>query len=141
MFSKTCEYALRAILYVALNASKGKKIGIKEIAKNLGIPTHFLGKILQNLVKHRILDSTKGPNGGFFSTPAMLKIPIIRIVEIVDGKETFNKCGIGLAQCSDKHPCPIHNDFGPYRDNLKRILSKKKVQDFVNEIKKGGLRL
>lgn len=141
MFSKTCEYALRAILYIALNASKQKKIGIKEIAKELEIPAHFLGKILQNLVKHKILDSTKGPNGGFFATSIMLKMPIIRIIEIVDRLETFNKCGIGLAKCSNQHPCPIHHDFGPYRDNLKKVLSKKKIQDFVKEIKKEKLRL
>ena len=50
MLSKTAEYALRAIVYIALSDAQGLKAGIKEIAKELELPAHFMGKILQDLV-------------------------------------------------------------------------------------------
>ena len=65
MFSKSCEYGLQAILYIALHARPDRKVGLKEIADNQDIPAHFLSKILQILVKYKLLVSVKGPNGGF----------------------------------------------------------------------------
>ena len=55
MLSKSCVYALRAIVYVGHNSSENHKIGIKEIGEELDLPVHFLSKILQLLVKHNIL--------------------------------------------------------------------------------------
>lgn len=138
MFSKTCEYALRAILYVALNSTDQKKVGIKEIAKALDLPVHFLGKILQNLVKHNALQSTKGPNGGFFLDKKGRTLPIIEVVNIIDGLDSFKKCGLGLKECSDKRPCPIHHEFKPYRDNLKIMLAKKTIKDITTVIEDGN---
>lgn len=139
MFSKSCEYALRAILYVALNSAVTKKIGIKEIAKALNLPMHFLGKIMQNLVRQNILQSTKGPNGGFYMDNKERSIPIIKVIDAIDGLSHFKKCGLGLKECSDKRPCPIHNEFGPYRDNLKKILTKKTIKDITTVIKGGNV--
>ena len=65
MLSNTCKYAIRAVIYLAVNDEDGKKIGIKQISKDLDIPTPFLGKILQSLAKQKLLKSTKGPHGGF----------------------------------------------------------------------------
>ena len=63
MLSNTSKYAIRAVIYLALFSSDEKKIGIREISKELGLPTPFLGKILQMLAKQKILNSTKGPMG------------------------------------------------------------------------------
>lgn len=67
MFSKTFGYALRAITHIAVHGVDGHKIGLQELAAELAIPHHFLGKIMQDLVRHGIIDSAKGPSGGFFS--------------------------------------------------------------------------
>lgn len=137
MFSKTCEYALRAILYIAINSLKGQKTGLKEVAEKLELPAHFLGKILQNLVRQNIISSLKGPTGGFFIDEDGMKINIFEIVRAVDGIKSLGKCGLGLKECSDSHPCPIHNEFAGYRDNLMLILKRKTIRDLAEEIKVG----
>lgn len=137
MFSKSCEYGLRALLHVSLNSSEQNKIGIKEIADELDIPSAYLSKILQNLVRHNILQSTKGPNGGFFINEKSSNIPVIRVVEIIDGLDHFKKCGLGLKQCSEAKPCPIHHQFKPYRDKLKQLLEEKTIADLTSVIEKG----
>lgn len=65
MLSNTCKYALRALIYLGKFSTDDKRIGIKKISEDLGLSSPFLGKILQNMVKQKLLVSTKGPNGGF----------------------------------------------------------------------------
>lgn len=134
ILSKSCEYALRALLYIALNTNENKKAGIKEIAEALDIPSHFVGKILQNLVRHHILSSVKGPNGGYYITHEHMQTSLFSIVEMLDNPEFFYKCGLGLKRCSNKHPCPIHHEFQPYRDHLKQIFEEKTLASLTEEI-------
>ncbi|HRH11675.1 MAG TPA: Rrf2 family transcriptional regulator [Bacteroidia bacterium] len=137
MLSKSCEYGLRALLHVSLNSSEEKKIGIKEVAENLELPSAYLSKILQNLVRHNILQSTKGPNGGFYLNEKSMNTPVIRVVEVIDGLDFFHKCGMGLKKCSGNKPCPIHHQFMPYRTKLKQLLEEKTIGDLSIVIEKG----
>jgi Rrf2 family iron-sulfur cluster assembly transcriptional regulator len=137
MLTKTSEYALRSIVYVAMQAAEGKKIGIKEIAKELELPLHFIGKILQDLVRKGIIASVKGPNGGFYLSRPAREITIMDVVRVIDGVEAFKRCGLGMKQCSDSHPCPLHNDFKKYRDGLANLFSTKTIQDLVQDIQNG----
>jgi len=137
MFSKSCEYGLRAILHVSLHSDEKNKIGIKEIAQELDLPSAYLSKILQNLVKHNILQSTKGPNGGFYINEKSARMPIIKVVEIIDGLDHFKKCGLGLKQCSASKPCPIHHQYKPYRDKLRQLLEDKTILDLTTVIENG----
>src|SRR4030042_4490721 len=102
MLSNTSRYAIRAVIYLAVNYEEGAKIGIKQISKDLGIPTPFLGKILQSLAKHKLLSSTKGPHGGFGLGRKAEDIKLIDIVDIIDGQDIFNQCLIRLNDCNEK---------------------------------------
>jgi Rrf2 family transcriptional regulator, iron-sulfur cluster assembly transcription factor len=122
MLSNTCKYAIRALIYLGKHADGDPRIGIKKISNDLSIPTPFLGKILQNLVKQKILVSTKGPNGGFALAHSADRISLYDIVKIVDGEDFFKNCLIGLHPCSNHaengKPCPVHKSFGPVRKQL-----------------------
>ena len=65
MFSKSCEYAIRATIFIASKCCENRKVGLKEIADAIDSPTAFTAKILQKLSKNKIINSTKGVNGGF----------------------------------------------------------------------------
>ncbi|WP_187261887.1 RrF2 family transcriptional regulator [Pontibacter beigongshangensis] len=137
MLSKTVEYALRAIVYVALNDSKGQKVGIKEIANVLELPLHFMGKILQDLVRKGIIASVKGPHGGFYMHRPASDVGILEVVKTIDGLEAFKKCGMGMKQCSDSHPCPLHDDIKMYRERLLKVFKSKTIQDLVDGVNTG----
>lgn len=108
MLSKSCGYAIRGILYVALKEPEGRKIGIQEIATALEAPAYFMGKIMQGLVRRDMISSTKGPNGGFYLNDATLDIPVINVVDAIDGMIRFRRCALNLPNCSNAHPCPLH---------------------------------
>jgi Rrf2 family protein len=138
MLTKTSEYALRSIVYLAIEAAEGKKIGIKEIATELELPLHFIGKILQDLVRKGLIASLKGPNGGFYLNRPANNITLMDVVRVIDGTEAFKRCGLGLKQCSDSHPCPLHSEFKKYRDGLADLFSTKTIGDLVSDIQKGN---
>lgn len=127
MFSKTCEYAIRALIFIAQKTKDGDRIGIKEIAKGIDSPGHFIAKILQDLSRKGILQSAKGPTGGFYLDKASRKQSLASIVRAVDGDKIFQGCGLGLKQCSETKPCPIHHEFKKVRKDLLQILENAKV--------------
>lgn len=137
MLSKSCVYALRSIIFIACRASSDSKLGIKAIAEELDLPTPYLGKILQQLTKHKIIQSVKGPNGGFYLSEDNKKVALIKIIEVIDGLSFFNSCGLGLKECSNEHPCPLHDDFKIYRDGLWDLFNSKKISDLVISVKDG----
>lgn len=138
LLSKTAEYALRAIVYVALNDAQGLKVGMKDIAKELDLPMHFIGKILQDLVRKGVIASIKGPGGGFFLHRPASDISILEVVQTIDGLEMFRKCGMGMKQCSDSHPCPLHDDIKAYRSQVLKTFSTKTIQTLVDGVNSGN---
>lgn len=137
MFSRSCQYAIQAVLFIALHQKDNKLVGLKTISESQEIPLHFLGKILQNLARHKILVSTKGPNGGFGLYSPANKMTLLEIVKLVDGLDIFDRCGIGLKTCSDKNPCPIHNDYKIVKNKIKTILSEKTVSELIQDVEAG----
>ena len=137
MFSTSCQYGLQGMLYIAIHSSKEKNVGLIEIAENQEIPRHFLSKILQQLVKAGLLESMKGPNGGFKLSKKPGKITLLHIIKAIDGLEVFTQCGIGFKKCSDDHPCPIHHDFKIVRDKVYELFKKKTLKELVYEAEHG----
>jgi len=135
MLSNTCKYAIRSVIYLAVNSKENEKIGIKKISEDLNIPTPFLGKIMQILAKNKILTSTKGPNGGFALGLPADKITLMRIVEIIDGTDSFESCVIGLLSCSvNEKNCPIHEKYAPIREQVRELFSTHTIESFAKNI-------
>lgn len=137
MFSKSCEYGIRAIIYIAAENEKGKKVGIAEICENIEAPAHFTAKILQILSRNRIVNSQKGVNGGFYLDEYQRDLKLIEIVTAIDGKAIFTGCGLGLKQCSESNPCPLHNKFKAIRNDLKKMLESTTIDELGKNLKKG----
>lgn len=134
MFSKTCEYAIRAMIFIAQQSKDGSKVGIRDIARGIDSPEHFIAKILQELGRKGVVQSLKGPAGGFYLDSTGRKTTLATIVKAVDGEEIFSGCGLGLKQCSDKYPCPLHHAFIRIRKDISNMLNRTKVGDLQDEL-------
>ena len=145
MLSNTCKYALRALIYLGKFSTNDTRIGIKKISEDLGLSSPFLGKILQNMVKQKLLVSTKGPNGGFSLARKPEEISLWEIVTKVDGEDFFTNCLISLEPCTTHDPtkplCPVHSQYDAlrkeigtfYKDTTLELISKDidKYEDLV----------
>lgn len=136
MFSKSCEYSIRAILYIYKNTLDGNKISIEKISEAIGTPRHFTGKLLQVLAKQKIISSIKGPHGGFYIEPDAPGIKLSRVVEAIDGTEIFKACALGLNACSEEHPCPLHHQYKGIREQIKAMMENQTVQQLGKELGK-----
>ncbi len=137
MLSLSCKASIKAVIFLGSKAEPEYRSGIREVASFINENEHTVAKLLQKLVKEGIINSVKGPKGGFFITAKQKQQPIIKIVETIDGKEVFQQCGLGLSKCSQTHPCPIHDDFKPVRDLFKKLCEEKKISDLERDVKSG----
>ena len=139
MFSKACEYGIRATIYIAVKSLENKRVSLKDIAKEIDSPEAFTAKILQVLSRDGIIDSAKGPMGGFeIDIKKMNKIKLSQVVSAIDGDSIYTKCGLGLKECSAKRPCPVHDQFKKIREDLQKMLETTNIHELSLGLK-GGL--
>jgi Rrf2 family protein len=136
MFSKTCEYGIRATIFIASESFQNKRVGLKDIAQKIDSPEAFTAKILQILSKDNIINSIKGVGGGFeIPRETMKEIKLAQIVNALEGDRVFTGCGLGLSNCSDDHPCPMHEKFKSIRNELARMLETTNLEELALGIK------
>jgi Rrf2 family iron-sulfur cluster assembly transcriptional regulator len=140
IFSKSFGYAFRGILYVAMMSDENRKIRIDEMANRLSVPRHFLGKIMNKVVKKGILNSTKGPNGGFSLNNVTLDASLLTLVEAMDGLDQFDGCVLRLRKCNEEHPCPLHHSMVTYKNDLMKIFSDTNIGSLLKEDKPDFIR-
>ncbi len=143
MLSNTCKYAIRAVIYLAIHHEEGKKIGIKQISKDLNIPSPFLGKILQTLAKSKLLISTKGPHGGFALGKDAKEITLLDIIKIIDGLDFFETCMIGLEVCKEDKTkqklCAFHAKSEPIRNDIYELFKNQTIEELATRFEENGI--
>ncbi len=139
MFSKTCIHAIKIMIYLALQKKEEGTpyIGVKEVSEAIDSPKAFTAKILQQLSKADLLDSLRGPNGGF-CLPKDKEVSLADIVRVIDGNQLLDGCILGFKECSEKHPCPAHYKFASVRDYLKGALMTTDVEEMKRIINSGN---
>lgn len=135
LFSRECEYAIQAVLYLALQPEESMT-SIKTLTRKLDIPYHFLAKILQKLTKKGLLRSLKGPTGGFALAMPAAKINLFQIIEAVDGAGFMNTCVLGFPECSGRNPCSVHEQWGAMRTSIHSMFVGKSIAQMARETKK-----
>jgi Rrf2 family protein len=138
MFSKACEYGIRATIYISSQSLENKPSSLKEIANEIGSPAPFTAKILQQLAKNNILYSVMGPTGGFLiEKDKVKKVMLSHIVDVLEGDAIYKNCGLGLLRCNSLKPCPLHRDFAVIRDHLKEMLTTTSLFDLTVNLNDG----
>lgn len=138
MFSKACEYGIRATLYVAAQSLQGKRVVLPEIAKAIDSPEPFTAKILQQLARAQLVQSNKGPNGGFsLSENDLDNIKLKDLVLAIDGDSLFKECGLGLKSCDEQAPCPIHHTFKPIRTQIIAMMESTSLKILSEQLDAG----
>lgn len=138
MFSKTCEYGIRASIYIAEQSQIDRKVSLKEVADAIESPLAYTSKILQLLSRNKIVNSDKGPTGGFsINSNELDEIKLSTIVLAIDGDNIYTGCGLGLSNCNENKPCSVHNQFKSIRQELKKMLENTSIKSLAEEHEKG----
>ena len=134
-FSKSFGYAVRGVLYIMLMQDAKQYVQAEEIAETLQLPRHFVSKILKKLVKTGVLNSSKGKTGGFTVNDDTKGFLLLRLFEITDSMDTFDKCSLRLQNCDEANPCPMHQQMVRVKQELRQALSTTTVGDLLKDDK------
>lgn len=134
MFSKSCEYAIRSVIIISQNSKQGLKTNVKEIATQADVPESYIAKVLQILTKAKLVNSLKGPGGGFLLPENHKDLMLVDIVLAIDGDSLFTSCGLGLKECSETNPCPLHDKFRDVRNDLKKMLTTTSISELSEKL-------
>lgn len=137
MFSKATQYGIRSVIYIWKQSLNGNRVGAKEVAEHVDAPEPFTAKILQDLVRKKIIGSMKGPTGGFYVGKEHEKFTLKDLVVAIDGTGLFEGCSLGLSQCSEVNPCPLHNEVKKVRDHIIHMLTAKSLKQLAEEVESG----
>ncbi|MBY5958278.1 Rrf2 family transcriptional regulator [Membranicola marinus] len=138
MFSKTCEYAIKIMVFIKTLEAKGTHVGLRTIAKEIDSPQAFTAKILQRLVRADLLTSVRGPHGGFKINDQQGPIYLKDIVYAIDGNALLTNCVLGFEKCSSEAPCAVHYKFVEIRDELKKTLSNTHIEEIAGIVASGS---
>lgn len=140
MLSNASKYAILSTLYLAEHSDEERKISVKEIAGNIEVPSPFLAKLFQQLVRGKIISSTKGPHGGFYLSEVNRQKNVLDIIDNIDGLNKLNGCFMGLHECDSANPCPVHFIVVPFKNNILAKFRDLTIMEFAKEIvDKGNL--
>lgn len=140
MFSKACEYGIKATIFIVSNTKEGKAVSLKDISDHVNSPSAFTSKILQKLVKEKLIKSTRGTHGGFrMQEDADQPLTVAQIVSAIDGDAIYKGCGLGLEECDERRPCPLHHGFKSVRNGLQALLETTTIEDLAKDLKKGNV--
>lgn len=137
MLSNSSKYAIKAVLYLALNSDENDKVMVKDIAKQINVPMPYLAKLLQELSKQKIISSVRGPKGGFFLSNTDRKNSVMSIVSVIDGEHKFYTCLLSLENCNEKKPCPMHNTMTVFRTKFIQSLQDVSISEMVLQVESG----
>lgn len=141
ILSKSCVYAIRAALLVSYKNNSGDRdyVPVKELSNELNISFHFLTKILQKLTEAKLMQSFRGPRGGVALAQSPDSITLLDIVHAIDGEKIFDKCLLGLPDCNDNHPCPLHNQWREKSKEFENIFENSNLDNLTKDIEKLNL--
>lgn len=122
-------------MYIAYMSQKGKRVSLKAIAEEIDSPEAFTGKIMQQMSKNKIVKSTRGPSGGFEMDEKMRRsVTLKQLVEVIDGDDLYVRCGLGLKDCNDDHPCPVHHQYKHIKNDLIEMHSNITLEELAQTL-------
>ena len=138
MLTNACQYAIRAVLYLAVHSGEEHKIGVKKIGETLGIPKPFLSQLLGSLTAGELVSSAKGPGGGYYLSDINRNKAIWDIILCIDGPVKFKSCFLGLDRCDDENPCPVHYSVAPFKKSILEDFQHKSISEMAGEMEEKG---
>jgi Rrf2 family protein len=130
MLTKTGLHAVRAMLALA-RLPEGAFAGAASVARAIGAPPNYLGKLLQVLAREGLVCSQKGLGGGFRLARDPGAISLLDVVEPIEQISRWSGCILGRPECSDSAPCALHEGYKQVRNAYLRLLRDTTLADLL----------
>ena len=126
LFTVATGYALQAL---ASMPEDGSFVMAKDLAENLTLPAPYLAKILQNLARAGVLESVRGPKGGFRLSRPAHRIAVGEVLAALEGEGCLDRCVMGFPHCDSENPCPMHDAWSDVKTQVESSMTKTSLRD------------
>jgi Rrf2 family iron-sulfur cluster assembly transcriptional regulator len=133
MFRNSTEYVIRGLAELVARESPDP-VMIDELVNGTGLPRDFLAKLFQQLARAGIVQGVRGRGGGFMLAKRPEDVTLMDVVEAIEGKNTYDRCVVGLDRCNDQMPCAQHDLYKPVRQQLKNYLNSTTLADLSKSL-------
>ena len=131
-FSKPSGYAIRALIYLALREGEGPVLA-SVIAQEEDIPPSFMGKVLGKLALAGMVDSMRGPNGGYWLVRAPEEIRMAHIAELFETQSSSRECLLGFKECPGPKYCALHKRWLEPQRHIDRFPNDTTLADLLQD--------
>ncbi len=121
------------MLYLAQEAGE-HPVRAGEIAKGLKLPANYLSKILHTLARAGVLESERGPRGGFQLAIPASELSLAEVVAPFDVSFQERSCLLGRSKCSDEDPCRLHETWKKASDPMIQFFHNTAVADLIGKV-------
>lgn len=132
MLTRTGLHAVRAMVALA-QLPEGAYAGAARIAREIGAPPNYLGKLLQTLARAGLVQSQKGLGGGFCLARDPRHISLFDVIEPLEHVSRWTGCILGRPGCSDQAPCAVHDRWKKVRNAYLDLLTRTSIADLVKK--------
>jgi Rrf2 family protein len=129
------EYGVMGLMHLA-RCQPGQRTMIGQVSRQEKIPRSFLAKIFQSLVKAGLVRSIRGAGGGFALAKNPAEIPVLEIIEAVEGRIIFQRCKMARPDCQHVGGCALCGLFERAQDGLKDALTRTTLADLIQQQEK-----
>lgn len=126
LFSTATGYALQTL---SILPEDGSYYLARSMSKQLSLPGPYLAKILQNLVQAGILESVRGPKGGFRLARPSSEITVGEVVAALEGPGSLDGCVMGFPHCGPENPCPMHGAWSQVKAQMGDSMTQATLRD------------
>lgn len=140
ILSRTCQYAIQALVFIATRR-EGPPVLARAVAAYLNVPAPYLAKIMQTLSRARLVESFRGPQGGFRLREGAGETTLMVVATLMEPPDAFETCLLGLKACEDENPCPMHRDWKPLKQKVLALLNRKTIGQLAAAVRTGKYRI
>jgi Rrf2 family protein len=131
--SKKADYALLAMRHLAAQPDRGA-VSARELAESYDIPPELLAKVLQRLVRARLLESHQGIRGGYGLARGPVAISVAEVIQAIDGPLTVTACSEVDHSCDQYAKCNIRDPLWRIKDRIVSALAATSIAELAAEV-------
>jgi len=124
-------YAVTAMLDVAIH-QQPSPVAIADISRRQEISQSYLEQLFARLRRQSLVNSVRGPGGGYRLARPALDINVAEIIHAIDEPLDVTKCG-GTEKCKNGKRCLTHKVWSDLNTVIFDFLSKVTLQRLIDE--------
>jgi Rrf2 family protein len=138
--TRASDYAVRVMIYLA-GLPPGSRVRHPELSSATDVSGHFLSKVLQQLVRSRLIQSQRGSGGGFALAVPAATVSLLDVVEAIEGPVRLNQCIDEGPSCARKAWCPAHQVWAEAQAAIVNVLGAASMATLASQAKSDSVQL